>query len=122
MTCSIEGCTAPVLAKGLCGKHYMRVYRHGDPTVRMKRPRDAPKTWALIDKKFPHWSERTKARFYKASVLLHWLKYHQGIDTDEFMRAARFANGKVNAYRLLDLTTARVRRHFIESPHLLDDE
>jgi hypothetical protein len=28
--CHVHNCTAPVIAKGLCRKHYMRVQRHGD--------------------------------------------------------------------------------------------
>lgn len=33
MTCSVEGCESPAKYKGLCGKHYKRQWRHGDPTV-----------------------------------------------------------------------------------------
>ncbi|MHB0992643.1 MAG: HNH endonuclease signature motif containing protein [Burkholderiales bacterium] len=29
--CSIEGCGKPMLAKGLCNVHYIRVREHGDP-------------------------------------------------------------------------------------------
>lgn len=29
--CSIEGCETPIKHKGLCGKHYKRQWRHGDP-------------------------------------------------------------------------------------------
>lgn len=31
MTCSIEGCTNPVRARGWCRAHYLRWQRHGDP-------------------------------------------------------------------------------------------
>lgn len=31
MGCSIDGCGSPVDSKGMCGKHYMRWKRHGDP-------------------------------------------------------------------------------------------
>ena len=37
MTCTVEGCAKSVLAKGLCSKHYNRVWRHGDPHVRHGR-------------------------------------------------------------------------------------
>ena len=35
-TCSIEGCTKPVDARGWCHTHYTRWYRHGDPTVQLR--------------------------------------------------------------------------------------
>lgn len=31
MHCSVPGCDAQVKYKGLCGKHYKRQWRHGDP-------------------------------------------------------------------------------------------
>ena len=31
VTCSIEGCTEPLSARGWCRKHYSRWYNHGDP-------------------------------------------------------------------------------------------
>lgn len=33
--CSVDGCNNPVKYKGLCGKHYKRQWRHGDPTKTM---------------------------------------------------------------------------------------
>ena len=38
-TCTIEGCTAVLRAKGLCVKHWSRQYRHGDPEARPFRPK-----------------------------------------------------------------------------------
>jgi len=32
--CSIEGCSKPVLCRGLCNTHYIRWQRHGDPLYR----------------------------------------------------------------------------------------
>lgn len=32
MTCAIDGCTAPIRARGWCASHYARNRRHGDPT------------------------------------------------------------------------------------------
>lgn len=31
--CSIDGCDNPAMARGWCGKHYMRWKSHGDPNV-----------------------------------------------------------------------------------------
>ncbi len=33
VVCSIEGCDAPVQARGWCNRHYLRWWRHGDPEV-----------------------------------------------------------------------------------------
>lgn len=38
-TCTVEGCGVKVYAKGWCQKHYMRVYRHGDPGIVLNHPR-----------------------------------------------------------------------------------
>jgi hypothetical protein len=39
--CSIEGCGAKTVAKGLCAKHYMRLKRTGD-AVKTGRPGPKP--------------------------------------------------------------------------------
>ncbi len=31
MTCSVDGCDRPIRYKGMCGMHYKRQWRHGDP-------------------------------------------------------------------------------------------
>ncbi len=36
MTCSLEGCNKERHARGLCGAHYQRLLRHGDPTILTK--------------------------------------------------------------------------------------
>jgi predicted DNA-binding protein (UPF0251 family) len=41
-TCSIKDCCNPLLAKGLCRKHYLRQYKHGDPMA-VKKPSDYAK-------------------------------------------------------------------------------
>lgn len=40
MECSFQDCEDPAKARGLCMKHYMRWYRHGDPkiVIRERRP------------------------------------------------------------------------------------
>lgn len=61
-TCSIDGCTAAHLARGMCGKHYARWSRHGDPTAVLKvgRPRTNPveRFWSKVDKAgpLPRWA------------------------------------------------------------------
>lgn len=48
--CSVHNCHAPVVAKGLCNKRYMRVVRHGD----------------VIDTRPADWGVRTAHPAYKA--------------------------------------------------------
>ncbi len=47
MTCLIEGCNAPILARGWCRRHYNRWARHGDPLTCLKplSDRGAPRKW-----------------------------------------------------------------------------
>lgn len=46
--CSVEGCDNPVRAAGLCNKHYLRQWRHGDPeTVKTRREEDRP-VWCKV--------------------------------------------------------------------------
>ena len=35
-SCSVDGCRGPFKAKGLCGKHYSRLLKHGSPNIRLK--------------------------------------------------------------------------------------
>lgn len=37
--CSIEECNRPLRSKGLCERHYWRLYKHGSPNIVLKRPR-----------------------------------------------------------------------------------
>ena len=34
--CEIEGCEGKYKAKGFCGKHYKRLWKHGDPSVKLR--------------------------------------------------------------------------------------
>lgn len=36
MDCSYDGCDRKAITKGWCGKHYMRMRRHGDPDVLLR--------------------------------------------------------------------------------------
>lgn len=35
-TCSVEGCDGEHLARGFCRKHYLRWWKHGEPTVMLE--------------------------------------------------------------------------------------
>lgn len=37
-TCSFDGCTGSVFARGWCSKHYSRWQRHGDPAITKRQP------------------------------------------------------------------------------------
>lgn len=51
--CSIPNCGKQVSARGLCNAHYLRVSRHGDPTVDKSRLGGAPKAF-LLNVAFPY--------------------------------------------------------------------
>lgn len=36
--CSVKGCGNPILQRGMCGMHYTRWRRHGDPTLKRSKP------------------------------------------------------------------------------------
>jgi hypothetical protein len=123
MTCSIEGCGGEAVAKGLCAKHYMRQRRGGDPTVRRKPgPKISSSSWAItLEKTYPHWSARTKARYASAMQILGWLHHNHGVDIHTVLDAATFRNGEPNVSRLLKMVRERARRIFAENPSLLDE-
>lgn len=41
-TCSVDGCDTLPHCKGMCGKHYARLKRYGDPLFTKRRPRQSP--------------------------------------------------------------------------------
>lgn len=47
--CSVNGCGAPLLARGWCKRHYDRWRRHGDPHICLKPmvARGAPMQWLI---------------------------------------------------------------------------
>lgn len=66
--CSIKGCDAPMLAKGLCAKHYMRQRKHGKTNVVEKRGRKQNKDKAAQRQLMMPggWSESTFERYWLA--------------------------------------------------------
>lgn len=49
MTCSIEDCSQPIRAKGLCNKHYLRQQRNGDPRqIRVIRDDAVWRFWSHV--------------------------------------------------------------------------
>lgn len=48
-TCSIEGCPAPRLARGWCGKHYKRWQVHGDPLAPRVTPPSRGRNICTVD-------------------------------------------------------------------------
>lgn len=56
--CTVEGCSNPIKTKslGLCSKHYMRVYRHGDVSAfRPNALSDTDRFMALVEKDGDCW-------------------------------------------------------------------
>jgi hypothetical protein len=81
--CSIQDCNNPVLAKGLCRKHYMRHPRGGDPNIGCKIGRPPDPLKSEIRRQFPYWSERTFDRYYVAWLRLCKLSEAQGIESTD---------------------------------------
>jgi hypothetical protein len=53
-TCAIEGCDAPLIARGWCVKHYQRWRSNGDPLIsRRSRGSLVDRFWAKVDKNGP---------------------------------------------------------------------
>jgi hypothetical protein len=64
--CTIEGCDAKSVAKGLCSKHYMRLKRQGNAgeVGKAGRPKNPGiETYRML---FREWSPRTLSRFIRA--------------------------------------------------------
>lgn len=64
--CHVHNCTQPVVAKGLCRKHYMRVQRHGD--VEETRPDD----WGKREKHPAYSSWCNLRRYHHLNMQESW--------------------------------------------------
>lgn len=49
LRCSVAGCERSVRARGLCGAHYDRWRHHGDPEIRLRRPKGSPPDRCAIE-------------------------------------------------------------------------
>jgi hypothetical protein len=77
--CTQPDCKDPLLARGLCRKHYLRWYKHGDPTI-VKDTLNGIRKAAEVNRKHGLWSHllyptwhTMMARCYKPSTT----KYHR---------------------------------------------
>lgn len=103
VTCSIDACSAPVRARGLCGKHYQRLMRWGDTdTVRSKWPErtTSERFWSHVSKTDTCWLWTASIRngygvFWPADrmVMAHRFAYEEakgaipdGLDLDHLCR------------------------------------
>lgn len=102
--CTIDGCAAKPIAKGLCSKHYMRVRRGGDASKKRK-PGPNPDKWRADSRKtLGEMSDRTFARYEPATRMLR----EANIDFKPFFEAATRPNGSFNVSRLYCLAVFAV--------------
>ena len=100
--CSIKGCNAPTVAKGMCARHYMRLRTHGSADVVQQRGRKPDPDKIAARKTFKEWSPRTFERYWSAITLLK----ASGISEEEQRQAIRNATrkwGSINVARLIDV-------------------
>jgi hypothetical protein len=98
--CSIDGCDAKAVAKGLCAKHYARQRPNGDPEKVRKAGRHRSEWSAWVEDQFREWSPRTRARYKTATRLLGKLGDQE---RKEAVRLATRPNGSVNVSQMLDM-------------------
>ena len=53
MTCSVQDCSSPIKYKGLCSKHYKRMWRHGDPLQTAYRYKETAQVCAIAGCELP---------------------------------------------------------------------
>ena len=101
--CSVSDCVTPARTRGLCRKHYMRNYRHGDPGIKNRTgPRRDPATAILLEQ-FPNQSRRTRTRFARAIQLAGLIRDYFNIEgaLEDAIRHATRPNGSLNATLVL---------------------
>jgi hypothetical protein len=113
--CSIEGCDAKPVARGLCAKHYMRQRRAGDPmkTGRPGRPKASDTYTMLVRNKgfsFSETSKRTQDRMIRAWRILKACGGQEALEAA--ILKARRPNGSVNYSLLERLANAAMFRAF----------
>jgi len=94
--CSIEGCDAKPVAKGLCAKHYMRQRRTGDPmkTSGPGRPKMNDTSATIIREMFRDLGKRTQDRQIRASRILCACGGQEALEA-AILKASR-PNGSLN--------------------------
>jgi hypothetical protein len=53
VTCSINGCEKPFVARGWCSLHWKRWRKHGDPLMLSQGPTPEARFWSYVDKHGP---------------------------------------------------------------------
>src|SRR5215472_15642373 len=104
--CNIQGCDSQPVAKGLCGKHYMRQLRTGDPNTapRKSGPKSDPvRRQQRVTMNDCNWSDRTFARYRKAITILQQQCGIASRDLDKVLHEASRADGSVNVSFLLNV-------------------
>jgi hypothetical protein len=88
--CSFPGCKGKAVARGLCGKHNMRLRRHGDPAkVNARGRRDGD---AAMRKMMRGLSDRSYARFQRGLGLLRLFE----LDAAPVIAKCTRPNGSIN--------------------------
>jgi hypothetical protein len=118
--CTVEGCSAPAFAKGLCKAHYFRMRRHGSTEKKFtSSPRvpfieKAALDGGLLSGRFryavmgrvtlPEKSARSQARYAKAMRLMDILEYlGVAADFQALIDRSEHKSGRPNAAKLLRL-------------------
>lgn len=93
VACKVEDCDRRVAARGLCGKHYARWKKHGDPQVTL-RVRE---------------SHETRNRFvrFTPTIWSRWLS--QRLDEPADAQALQLRQGIEDMRRLLDASETRAK-------------
>jgi hypothetical protein len=98
--CAHPDCQAETVAKGLCGRHYMRLRRHGDTEKVKKKGRPSGRRAAVLGAfEGSGVSQRSLDRYIHAIKLLHT----HGINHEPFIKNATRPNGSMNMLRLEEM-------------------